>query len=84
MMPSYRSLWSYHNETIAINLDAANGSNRPTTNVVSGSTEQGGDMSAMLHEAFGMHEVREDNRELEGVQQVGEENVNEEPAEGGT
>ncbi len=40
-------------------------------------------MDYWLCDSFGMHEVREDNRELEGVQQVGEENVNEEPTAGG-
>jgi hypothetical protein len=37
-------------------------------------------MHAMLHDAFDMHEVREDNRGPKNVEQVGEENVNEEPA----
>jgi hypothetical protein len=37
-------------------------------------------MHAMLHDAFDMHEVREDNRGPKNVEQVGEENVNVEPA----
>jgi hypothetical protein len=37
----------------------------------------------MLRDAFGMHEDGEDNHGSEGVEQVGEENVNEEPTAGG-
>jgi hypothetical protein len=64
------------------NPDAASSSNFQPTDVVGvASTEQGGDMHAMLSNAFDMHEVREPNREPEGVDKVGVENVTKEHVE---
>jgi len=57
-------------------------SNHPATVAAGGSTEQDSDMHAMLRDAFEMHEVREDNCELEVMVQGGEEIVNEEAAKG--
>jgi hypothetical protein len=66
------------------NPDPTSYTNHLATDAASGSTEQGGDMLAMLRDAFDMHEVREHNRGLESTEQVSEENINEEPAVGGT
>ncbi|XP_062165003.1 uncharacterized protein LOC133871592 [Alnus glutinosa] len=83
IMVSYRN-WFLHGETTVYNPDAASSSNLHPTDVASAnSVEQGGDMQTMLRDAFGMHEVREPDREPQCVDQVGVENVTEEPAESG-
>jgi hypothetical protein len=83
IMVSYRN-WFLHGETTMYNPDAASSSNlHPTAVASADNTEEGGDMHTMLRDAFGMHEVKEPNCEPECVDQVGVENVAEEPAESG-
>jgi hypothetical protein len=82
MMTSYINLW-HHVQTTPYNPDAAIRSNHPTTDAAGGSTEEGGNMHILLRDAFGMHEVREENRGPGGVEQLGEENVNVPPAASG-
>jgi len=54
MMTSYIKWW-HHGQTTPYNPDAAIRSIHPATDAA------GGDMHAMLRDAFGMHEVREEN-----------------------
>jgi hypothetical protein len=82
MMTSYINWW-HHGQMKPYNPDATIRSNHSATNAVGGSTEEGGDMHAMLGDAFGMHEVREENRGPRGVEQLGEENLNVPPVAGG-
>jgi hypothetical protein len=82
MMTSYINWW-HHCQTMPYNPDAAIRSNHLATNAVGGSIEEGGDKHTMLRDAFGMHEVREENRGPRGVEQLGEENVNVPSAAGG-
>jgi hypothetical protein len=82
MMTSYINWW-HHGQTTPYNPDTAIQSNHPATNAAGGSTEQGGNMHKILRDAFGMHKTREENHGPEGVEQVGEENVNEEPTASG-
>jgi hypothetical protein len=75
--------WFWHSEKHVWGLVAGSYSNRSAADAASGSTEQGGGMHSMLRVAFGIHEVREDNCELEVVVQGGEEiGWNEESIEG--
>jgi len=83
MMTSYINWW-HHGQMTPYNPDAAIRLNHPATDVAAGRTEESGDMHAMLRDAFGMHEVREENRGPGGVEQLGEENVNIPPTIGGT
>jgi hypothetical protein len=77
--------WFWHGEKHVRGLAEGSYSNHSAANAASGSTEQGGNMHAMLRDAFGMHEVREDNCKPEVMVQEGEEiGWNEEPAEGDT
>jgi hypothetical protein len=83
MMVSYRN-WFLNGETTVYNPNVASSSNLHPTDVASAdSKEQGGYKHTMLCDAFGMHEVREPNREPECVDQVGVKNVTEKPDEGG-
>jgi hypothetical protein len=82
MMTSYVNWWR-HGQTTPYNPDVAIQSNHPAIDAAGGSTKQGGDMHTMWHDVFSMHEVGEDNCGPEGVEQVGGENGNEEPAAGG-
>jgi hypothetical protein len=82
IMTTYTT-WFWHSEKHVRGPVAGSYLNRLATDAASGSTEQGGDMHAMLHDTFGMHEVGEDNCEPEVVVQGGEEiGWNEESAEG--
>jgi hypothetical protein len=61
------STWYWHGEKHALALAAGYYLNQLVADAAGGSTKQGGDMHAMLHDAFGMHEVKEDNCEPEVV-----------------
>lgn len=82
IMTTYTT-WFWHGEKHVRGPVAGSYLNRSAADVASGSTEQGGDMHSMLRDAFGMHEVREENCEPEVVAQGGEEiRWNGESAEG--
>jgi hypothetical protein len=59
--------WYWHSENHVQGPVVGSYSNCLAADVVGGSTKQGGDMHTMLHDAFGMHKVREDNYEPEVV-----------------
>lgn len=59
MTPGY-ILWYMHSKRMLSGLVAGSYLNPEHTNAMGGSTEQGGDMHAMLRDAFDMHDVRED------------------------
>jgi hypothetical protein len=70
MIPSY-IFWYMHGETTTRGPAACSYSCRLAEDAADGSTEQGGDMHAMLRDAFNMYEVREDNCEPHVVVQGG-------------
>jgi hypothetical protein len=59
-MSSGYILWYMHGETAISGPVPSRYSNLVTADATASSTEQGGDMHAMLCDAFGMHDVRED------------------------
>jgi hypothetical protein len=54
IMTTYTT-WFWHGEKQVRGPTAGSYSNRPATDAIGGSIEQGGDMHAMLRDAFGMH-----------------------------
>jgi hypothetical protein len=75
--------WFWHDEKHVWGPVASSYSNPSAVDAASGSTEHGGNIHVLLRDAFGMHEVREDNCEPEVVVQGDEEiGWNEESAEG--
>ena len=61
MWPQYKE-WIYHGERPIYAPVEGSNSNLPAA-AVGASTDQGGNMQAMLRDLFGMHGVREDNSE---------------------
>jgi hypothetical protein len=75
--------WFWHDEKHVRGPVVGSYSNRSAADAASESTEQGSDMHAMLRDAFGIQEVREDNCDPEVVVQGREEiGWNEESAKG--
>jgi hypothetical protein len=59
MWPQYKD-WIYHGERFVYAPVEGSNSNPPAADV-GASTDQGGNMHAILRDLFGMHDVREDN-----------------------
>ncbi|XP_059461829.1 uncharacterized protein LOC132190807 [Corylus avellana] len=73
--------WMFHGEKPLRGHVEPSPSNRPATDAVGGSSDQSGNMHAMLRDVFGMHDIREDNCESQVVVQGDEEIVVEEADE---
>jgi hypothetical protein len=73
--------WMFHGEKLVRGHVKPPPSNRPAIDATCGSNNQGGNMHAMLRDAFDMHNVVEDNYEPQAVVQGDEEIVVEEADE---
>jgi hypothetical protein len=55
--------WIYHGEQLVRAPVEGSNLTRLTANVGANTEDVGGNMHAMLHDLFGVHDVREDNNE---------------------